>query len=130
MIKRQIKEFMKKLGYAEDLDSETLDYIYSEFLKILESGITQNAFTFKSGCLLFQFSIINQNEVQEHLDDQVRQGELRSIPGFKIGLKKICLNLGDDFTCKYTKRECVYKQDFLKCEIVQHGPDAGLEGWQ
>ena len=130
MIKKQIKEFMKKLGYADELDDETLDYIYSEFLKILESGMAQNAFTFKSGCLLFQFSIINQNEVQEHLDDQVRQGNLQRLPGFKIGLKRICLNLEDNFSCKYTKKNCIYQQDFFKCEIVQNSPDAGLEGWQ
>ncbi|MHA2297713.1 MAG: hypothetical protein ACXAEU_25610 [Candidatus Hodarchaeales archaeon] len=129
MIKKQIKEFMKRLGYQEEISDDMLDYIYTEFLKILESGMTQNAFTFKTGCMLFQFTIMNQLEVQEQLDDQVRQGVFTQVPSFKIGLKKICLNLQEDMTCKYTKSSCPYRRDFFDCEIVKKSPDAGLEEW-
>ncbi|MFW9991696.1 MAG: hypothetical protein ACFFD4_06525 [Candidatus Odinarchaeota archaeon] len=130
MIKKQIKEFMRKLGYQEEITDEMLDYVYSEFLKILESGMAQNALTFKSGCLLFQFTVLNQQEVQESLEDQVRSGVFQQVPKFKIGLKKVCLNLEEDLSCKYTKLNCPYAQDdFFKCEIVRSSPDAGLEGW-
>ena len=130
VIRKQIKEFLEKLGFAEEVDDETLDYLQKTLLSIMETNFIQNAFTFKTGAILHQFILSNQNEIQEALEDHVR-GDSTSliIPKFKIKLKRACTYLDEHQKCVVIKEPCRFIGKVLECEIAKESLDTGLKEW-
>ncbi|MHA1992421.1 MAG: hypothetical protein ACW981_21610 [Candidatus Hodarchaeales archaeon] len=137
MLKKQFREFIKLLGLEnENLSEETLDYLVEQMQKILEFDNVQNAITFKTGCMLHQLLLKNQQVIRESLEDQVRKKNFSTepLPKFHFTWNRICLNLEEDYSCKVLKQmkssdnKCKYLKNIQDCEIVQDSVSV-FENW-
>ncbi|OLS27772.1 MAG: hypothetical protein HeimC3_02400 [Candidatus Heimdallarchaeota archaeon LC_3] len=137
MLKKQFREFIKLLGLEqENLTEETLDYLVEQMQKILEFDNIQNTISFKTGCILHQLLLKNQKEIREALEEQLRKKFItsESLPRFKFGWNRICLNLEEDYNCKVLKQmnsqepKCKYLKNVQDCEIVQESVSV-FENW-
>jgi len=120
----------------EDLTDETLDYLVEQMQKVLEFDNVQNAITFKTGCMLHQLLLKNQQAIRESLEDQVRKKSIATepLPKFQFMWNRICLNLEEDYSCKVLKQmsssdsSCNYLKNIQDCEIVQDSVSV-FENW-
>ncbi|MHA2362332.1 MAG: hypothetical protein ACXAC7_00120 [Candidatus Hodarchaeales archaeon] len=140
MLKKQFREFLKTIGYIseEELSEELLDELVNQMTKILEFDNVGNSISFKTGCLLHQLIVKNQQMVRESLEDQIRQGISPKFPALKFGMQRICLNLAEGDICKIlqgwemkdTQCKFINKNNHHLCEIIQQSIDEGLNVWK
>lgn len=137
MIKKQFKEFLKTMGYGEDVTDEMLDEMVGQMSKLLEFENVGNSINFKTGCLIQSLVLKNQLDVKQELEEQIRTGEATvKLPPLKFQLSKTCLNLNENNSCSIMvgwKKEdptCNFKSNFAKCEIVQNSVDQGMKEWK
>ena len=134
MLKKQFREFLKLLGFEENITDETLEYLVQQMEKMLEFDV-QNSFSFKTGYVLHQLTLKNQKEIREVLEEQVRSKNMKGeLPRFQFSWNRICLNLEEDYTCKVKAKlkmpdlKCSFVANVIDCDIVQQSVKT-LENW-
>ena len=129
MFKKQLRDFLKDMGYGDLIDEETLDTLVRQLLQILDMGMAQNAITIKTGCLLHQFALANQDEVRDLLIKQIREGKPLPVK-FEIRAGAICLYLDEEGMCKVINSRCGYEDQLYGCEVVKSSIDIDLDQWK
>jgi hypothetical protein len=128
LLRKNLREFLDRLGYSEAIPDEMLDQVIDQLLLFLEEGFVRNALTLKTGCVLHQITLENQEEVTEALREGLRQGKLRS-PSLKLRKQCLCLHMEEDGTCAISKGPCV--GNIPSCEVVQASiEDLDLSEWK
>ncbi|MFX1250193.1 MAG: hypothetical protein ACFFCZ_01085 [Promethearchaeota archaeon] len=131
MFKRQMKDFLANIGFKEEISDELLDELIKQLMRILEMGMP-NAITIKTGCVLWQLMLANQEEFTEELSERIRTGTVQfTFPPMKIVRKSLCLHLDEQGNCSIVKVPCEYRGNkIVQCEVVQSSIDAGLEEYK
>ena len=137
MIKKQFREFLKTMGYSEDVTDEMLDEMVEQMSKMLEFDNVGNSINFKTGCLIQSLVLKNQGNVKTELEEQIRTGDKFKLPPLQFQLTRSCLNLEDNSQCKILKswgnedNSCKFtKGNFTECEIVRNSVDQGMSEWR
>lgn len=136
MLKRQIRDMLRTLGYEEEITDETVDELANQLSTFLEFDNVANVMAIKVGCVLHQLVLTNQVQLREAFAAQLREGRWEpKLPALKLQINRSCLNLNDDRTCKVMKSWgveeplCRYVGRWHECEIAQQSVDKGLEDW-
>ena len=137
MIKKQFREFIKTMGYGEDITDEMLDELVGQMSKMLEFENVGNTINFKTGCLIQSLVLKNQPDIKVELEDQLRNGNNLKLPPLQFQLVRTCLNLQENNECKILQgwnKESSSLCKFLdgtydKCEIVRQSVDQ-LDEWR
>ncbi|MFX1512701.1 MAG: hypothetical protein ACFFCQ_08955 [Promethearchaeota archaeon] len=131
MFKKNLKDLLSQLGYLDEIDDETLNFLIRQIYEILDSGLGTNAISIKTGCILHQITISNNLEVKETLKRQILEGLPKQSLRLSIQLSALCLYLEEDATqCSIIKAPCTYKTSLGSCEIVRNSLEANLEDWK
>ena len=133
-IRKQFKDFLKTMGYNEDVTDEMIEEMVNQMSKMLEFDNVGNSINFKTGCIIHQLILKNQADVKIELEDQLRSGSFTvQLPPLKFQLSRTCLNLDDSSNCNILKGwnksdvACNFINNYSSCEIARNSVDQGLE---
>lgn len=136
MLRKSIRDFLRKMGMLdEDISDETIDMLVKQLLQILDTPDLhqlQNALNIKTGAVLHQFILSNQQEIRTNLLEQIRTKEEKGSPiPLKLSYRRTCLYIGEDGRiCSVAKKDCPYNKEIQNCDVVQASLEPDLEPWK
>lgn len=133
VIKKQFREFLKTMGFEEDVTEEMIDEMINQMSKMLEFDNIGNSLNIKTGFIVHQLLLRNVAELKQDLEDQLRSGSFSNkLPPLRFQLSKSCLQLNDDFSCSLLKTwnkeqtKCLFMENYASCELARNSIDQGL----
>ena len=130
MLRKHIRELLEQLGYSSAVPDEMLDQVIDQLLMFLDEGLVKNALTLKTGCVLHQITLANQEEVAEAFKSGLREGKLVS-PKLTLRKSTLCLHLDEKGLCSITRNPCGLRNEIASCEVVRSSvEDPDLSEWK
>ena len=119
----------------EYLSDEIIDHLVRQILQILDTPDLhqlQNALNIKTGAVLHQFVLKNQNDIRSRLLEQLRNpAEKRPGIPLKLSYNRTCLYLEEDGqSCSVSKEICPFGKEIHNCDIVHASLDPDLTPWK